>query len=150
MVHDERQLDLGLFRFIETYNWIQQGRYTTAWCTMIPKTQFKRAVIRFEKATRRLKCHRKCVSAAGRRETASILFEFREAKRELLQLGNLLITGEIPDKAFDPANTKPSEYLLVSSQDQTIRNGMGRFAKVSPAHGMPYGEPKTSGGVGRK
>lgn len=97
---------------------------------MIPKSQFKRAVTRFESATRRLKC----VRAVDRKERASILFEFREAKRELLQLGNLLITGEIPDKAFDPAVTKYSE---VSSLSRRIQTGM-----------VSYGEPKTSGGAG--
>lgn len=97
---------------------------------MIPKSQFKRAVTRFESATRRLKC----VRAVDRKERASILFEFREAKRELLQLGNLLITGEIPDKAFDPV-TYSSRYSNVRS----TQIGM-----------VSFGEPKTSGGTGRK
>jgi hypothetical protein len=111
---------------------------------MIPKTQFKRAVERFERATLRLKCHRKCASVAGRRDRANILFEFRQAKRELLQLGNLLITGEIPDKAFNPISYKQS------LQDQSTQTGMERSVRVPLSFGAPYGEPKTSGGTGRK
>lgn len=66
---------------------------------MIPFAQFKRAVSRFEKASRCLKC----VRAAGPRERASILFEFRASKRELLELGKLLITGgPVPMKSLGP------------------------------------------------
>lgn len=113
-------LDLG---FPEIESWILHGRKKDAWTLMIPKRQFKRAVIRFELATRALKCAR----AAGPKERASIQYEFRAAKRELLALGNLLITGEMPDKAYSPA----------SLPVQQIQAGTER-----------YGEPKTSGGVG--
>lgn len=91
---------------------------------MIPKAQFKRAVVRFERAARALKC----VRAGDRQERASILFEFRQAKRELLNLGNMLITGEIPDKAYSPD----------SSPVRSIPTGT-----------VVYGEPKTGGGPGR-
>lgn len=91
---------------------------------MIPKAQFKRAVVRFEVACRALKC----VRAVERQERASILFEFRQAKRELLNLGNMLITGEIPDKAYSPESS------------------LGRSVQVGTAR---YGEPKTSSCTGR-
>lgn len=58
---------------------------------MIPKAQFTRAVTRFEIAVKRLRMARDL-----NRDKASALFEYRDSKRSLLELGYMLISGEAP------------------------------------------------------
>ena len=92
---------------------------------MIPKAQFRRAVERFERATRCLRCAR----AAGPRERANILFEYRDAKRSLLDLGNLLITGALPMKSLGPDKNSSA-----AGEQRVIRYPAPSFGKGAPKH----------------
>lgn len=94
---------------------------------MIPKAQFRRAVERFERATRCLRCAR----AAGPRERANILFEYRDAKRSLLDLGSLLITGEMPMKSLGPDKNSSA-----AGEQKVVRYPAPSFGKGAPKH--PY------------
>ncbi|HEX9430871.1 MAG TPA: hypothetical protein VF944_10885 [Candidatus Bathyarchaeia archaeon] len=82
---------------------------------MIPISTFKKLVDRFEKAVR----VRECALAAGRLDHATT-FEYRQAKRELIAMGQLLITGENPDRAMEPASSSkkssPSQRILTGTE----------------------------------
>lgn len=58
---------------------------------MIPKAQFSRAVTRFEIAVKRLRMARDLG-----RDKAGALFEYRDSKRALVEMGHMLISGEAP------------------------------------------------------
>jgi len=63
---------------------------------MIPPSMAKRIVIRFERAVH----VRACALAVGQSAHA-ITFEYRQSKRELLNLIHLLSTGENPDNSLE-------------------------------------------------
>ena len=94
---------------------------------MIPKAQFLRAVKRFERSILRLKY----ASVGGAGETASIRFEYREAKRELINLGTVLITGSV---------------ALSSSEKKSLERLKRGIEKKNPTV-LKYGAPHTSTAV---
>lgn len=63
---------------------------------MIPADVAKRIIVRFERAVAR----RACAHAAGQSDHA-ITFEYRQSKRELINLIQLLRTGENPDRSME-------------------------------------------------
>lgn len=85
---------------------------------MIPKAQYTRAVTRFEIAIKRLRLARQIHTYDKR----GALFEYRDSKRSLLELGYMLISGEAPK---------------VQQPKQPIRHPASEH----------FGEPKTGIGV---
>lgn len=81
---------------------------------MIPKSQFTRAVTRFEKAVIRLK----------QRPRVSTRFEYRDAKRSLIELGHMLITGEGP-QAMVRLTAVEIEKLIQHSKYGAPKTGIG-------------------------
>jgi len=97
---------------------------------MIPKAQFTRAVTRFEKAVFRLRIVRRD-NIGGK---AGALFEFRDARRSLIELGHMLITGEAPETI--KLSRLWSRGRAILTEGHAIRDAI-------------YGEPKTGIGAQR-
>lgn len=84
---------------------------------MIQPNQFKARVIRFEKAV-----HTRALASTVGGLDHAITFEYRQAKRELLALGHLLITGENPDNAMELSVQRRTDGMVSSGEPKTSAN----------------------------